>query len=160
MIKKINSEYKINEENSPFVITMGTSNKKNPEIIYSILSAYITPNDMDFDENIFDEMSKNIKKTIKTILFNSDICERDIIVVTDVATNRMTYNKQSYFDMQIYFKPKRSALLNSDKKFKNISDKIYVTYVKNIISIIEKHLQKGKFNMSKTKNKAQEIAIY
>ena len=40
MAKKINSEYII-ENNSEFIVTMGTSDKKNPEVIYSIISTYI-----------------------------------------------------------------------------------------------------------------------
>ena len=61
MAKKINSEYKITD-NENFTVTMGTYNKKMPEVVYSILSTYITPNNDDVDENFFNEVPKNIKK--------------------------------------------------------------------------------------------------
>jgi hypothetical protein len=41
---------------------MGTANKKNPEVIYSVLSTYITPNTDEIDESIFDIVSKNTKR--------------------------------------------------------------------------------------------------
>ena len=110
MAKKINSEYKVNNDNKSIIVTMGTSNKKNPEVIYSVLSTYITPNSDDFDEEIFNEVPKRIKRNLKNSISQLGICEKDVIVVTDVATSRMFCGKQSYFDMQIYFKPQKDVL--------------------------------------------------
>ena len=61
MAKKINSEYII-ENNSEFIVTMGTSDKKNPEVIYSIISTYITPNEEEINEKIFDNIFTTTKK--------------------------------------------------------------------------------------------------
>lgn len=152
MIKKINSEYKVNDNNS-FVVTMGTSNKKNPEVIYSIISTYVTPNTEDIDNSVFTDISKNIKKKLRTSINNFGLCENDVIVVSDVATNRMLYGKPSYFDIEIYFKPQKSELKNN--KFKNISQNIYNTYVKGIISNVEKTLLDNDFVISKNKTKVK-----
>lgn len=159
MTKKINSEYKINDNNS-FIITMGTSNKKVPEIIYSVLSTYITPNCDDYDESIFDELSKIIKKMLTPMIRQYGLCEKDIIVVTDVATSRISYYKPSYFDTEIYFKIKKDIISSKEKKFKDISEEIYNTYIKTIASKIEEIMVQNGFDLSKSKNKAEAVAIY
>ena len=158
MIKKINSEYKVNNT-SPFTVTMGTANKKDPEVIYSVLSTYITPNTDDIDESIFDIVSKNTKKSLKNSIMKYGLCENNIIVVSDVAANRMLKGKQSYFDMQIYFKPQKNIPTLKNKKFKDISDSIYNTYVKNIVSDIESTLKTNGFTMSKNKNNRKKEIV-
>ena len=152
MAKKINSEYKITD-NENFTVTMGTYNKKMPEVVYSILSTYITPNNDDVDENFFNEVPKIIKKTLKSRINNYGICDNNVIVVSDVAVNRMFKGKQSYFDMEIYFKPTQETLKNKDKIFKHISNDIYNVYVKNIVNDIEKEFKNNGFIISKLKNK-------
>ena len=158
MVKKINSEYKVNNT-SPFTVTMGTSNKKNPEVIYSVLSTYITPNTDEINESIFDIVSKNTKKSLKNSIMKFGLCENNIIVVSDVAANRMLKGKQSYFDMQIYFKPQKNVPTLKNKKFKDISDSIYNTYVKNIVSDIESTLKTNGFTMSKNKNNRKKEIV-
>lgn len=157
MAKKINSEYKINNEDSSFIVTMGTSNKKNPEVIYSILSTYITPNSEEINEEFFDEVPKNIKRNLKSTISKLGLCEKDVIVVSDVATSRMLYGKQSYFDMQIYFKPQKNVLLTKNRKFKDISEDIYETFVKDITNNIEMSLRTNGFTTSKNKKIAKAI---
>lgn len=158
MIKKINSEYKVNNT-SPFTVTMGTANKKNPEVIYSVLSTYITPNTDEINESIFDIVSKNTKKSLKNSIMKYGLCENNIIVVSDVVANRMLKGKQSYFDMQIYFKPQKNIPTLKNKKFKDISDSIYNTYVKNIVSDIESTLKTNGFTMSKNKNNRKKEIV-
>ena len=160
MAKKINSEYKVNNEDSSFIVTMGTSNKKNPEVIYSVLSTYITPNSEEINEEFFEEVPKNIKRNLKSTISKYGLCEKDVIVVSDVATSRMLYGKQSYFDMQIYFKLQKDILLSKNRKFKDISDDIYETFVKDIANNIEISLHTNGFLTSKNKNKRVSKAIY
>jgi hypothetical protein len=156
MGKKINSEYKI-DDNNYFTVTMGTYNKKTPEVIYSILSTYITPNNDNVDEEFFNEVPKNIKKTLKSRINSYGLCDNNVIVVSDVAVNRMFKGKQSYFDMEIYFKPTQETLKNKDKIFKHISNDIYNVYVKNIVNDIEKEFKNNGFIISKLKNKKCNI---
>jgi hypothetical protein len=87
------------------------------------------------------------------------LCENNIIVVSDVAANRMLKGKQSYFDMQIYFKPQKNIPTLKNKKFKDISDSIYNTYVKNIVSDIESTLKTNGFTMSKNKNNRKKEIV-
>jgi hypothetical protein len=153
MIKKINSEYKIKNDNSPFIITMGTSNKKAPEVIYSVISTYITPKTHEINDSLFGKISKRIKNNLKASISEFGLCEKDVIVVSDVATNRMLCGKPSYFDMEIYFKPKKELLNDKNIKFKELSNSIYNTYVMNIVDEIENEFSINGFHTSKTKNK-------
>ena len=160
MARKIDSEYKVNNEDSSFIVTMGTSDKKNPEVIYSVLSTYITTNSEEINEEFFEEVPKNIKRNLKSTISKYRLCEKDVIVVSDVATSRMFYGKQSYFDMQIYFKPQKDILLSKNRKFKDISKDIYETFVKDIANNIEISLNTDGFLTSKNKNKRVTKAIY
>lgn len=160
MAKKINSEYKVKNEDSSFIVTMGTSNKKNPEVIYSVLSTYITPSSEEINEEFLEKVPKNIKKNLKSTISKYGLCEKDVIVVSDVATSRMLYGKQSYFDMQIYFKPQKDILLLKNRKFKDISEDIYETFVKDIANNIEISLNTNGFLTSKNKDKRVTKAIY
>ena len=85
---------------------------------------------------------------------------KDIIVVTDIATNRMIYNKQTYLDIQIYFKPTKETLETRKKSFKNISNEIYETYIKDLVKNAEYILSTNDFSLSQTKNKMVHESIY
>ena len=156
MIKKINSEYKVNDNNK-FIVTMGTYNKKNPDVIYSIISTYITPKSENINDSIFNDISKRISKNIKKSINNIGICENNVIVVSDVASNRMLCGKPTYFDMEIYFKPQKNEI--ETNKFKDISKTIYDTYVKNVLTNIEDVLTSNDFEISKYKNKVEKRTI-
>lgn len=153
MAKKINSEFNIKSNSLNFNIKMGTSNKKNPEVIYTTLTSYITPLN-DYDYNIFlSVLNKGIKKYIKTINAIKNKCERDLIVIVDIATNRLEIAKPSYLDIQIYLKPTNEVKLRHKYNFKNISEELYDNYIHDTIKYIEKTLSEYNYVVSKTKNK-------
>lgn len=158
-MKKINSEIKI-ANNSLFSITMGTSNKKSPNVIYSVLNSYITPLNEEINEDLFLSLEKNIKKQLKPLLHTNNICEKNVIVVSEIASNRMIYGKQSYLDIQIYLKPTTETLLSQTYNFKKISTDIYNTYIKTIVKYIEGVIISNGFLLSPFKNKTAKKTIY
>jgi hypothetical protein len=153
MAKKINSEYSINNNTVNLNISLGTSNKKNPEVVYAALTSYITPTHEDFDEEYFLKFDKHIKSHLKTLFAQNSICYNDLIVVVDIATNRMMYDKPSYLDIQIYFKPKKEIILSCKNSFKTISETLYNAYVLDTVKYIERMLVEKGFELSKTKAK-------
>ena len=153
MTKKINSEYSIKNSTSNFNIKMGTSNKKNPEVIYSTLTSYITPQNDYIDEEFFLKMDKDIKRYLKNIISINNDCEREIIVVVDIALNRIITNKPSFLDIQVYFKPQIDVLLDNKYNFKTISDNIYEKYIISLSKYIERTLLDKEFLLSKSKSK-------
>lgn len=152
MAKKINSEYLIKTDES-FNIKIGTSDKKNPEVIYVILSSYIIPLNDDVNEETIVEFEKTLRKYLKNLLIKNNFCTKDIIVVVDAAVNRMSYGKQTFLEIQIYFKPSEISLLKYNKNFKNISDLIYKNYIIDIINFTKANLTSEQISMSKIKRK-------
>lgn len=151
MAKRINSEYKIKDDTSNFNVKMGTSNKKNPEVIYTTLTSYITPVDEDENYDFLLSIDKDIKKYIKALITNYNDCEKEIITVVDIAMNRVVYNKPSFLDVQIYFKPKKTTLISNNYNFITVSTKLYNNYVSYIMDYIDKILNNNGFISSKTK---------
>ena len=72
----------------------------------------------------------------------------------------MIYNKQTYLDIQIYFKPTKETLETRKKSFKNISNEIYETYIKDLAKNAEHILTTNDFSLSQTKNKTVHESIY
>lgn len=157
MAKKINSEYVVKNTISNFNILLGTSNKKKSDVIYTTLSSYITPTNEDIDEEYIVLLDKQLKKYIKSLFAQDRICEKDFIVVVDIATNRMTVGKPTFLDVQIYFKPLNGILIDNNYNFKKISEKIYQEYVLKIVKFLEREISEKDFILSKTKTIYTEI---
>lgn len=143
-MKKINSEIKVN--NSNFKIKVGTTDKKNPSIIYIEIGSYITPlKESDSYSKEIEEMRKSIKKHLLTVL-----PDKNFIFTTDVASDRMAKGKKSYLEMQLHM---RTFYNNEVKYFENMVGVIRDTYLTyNIIPYIENRLKEQGFEYSKTKN--------
>jgi hypothetical protein len=156
MTKRINSEYSINNI-SNFNITLGTSNKKRPEVIYATLTSYVIPTNEEVDELFFDKLNKSLKQYVKNIIQENNFCERDVIVIVDIANNRLSYSKPSYLDIQIYFKPKIETIIAHNNNFKTISEQIYHDYIVDIVKYASKLIANNGFLISKTKTIYTEI---
>ena len=156
MAKRINSEYVISST-SNFNITLGTSNKKRPEVVYTTLTSYVTPMNEDVDEDFFDDLNKSIKQYLKNRIRENSFCEKDIIVIVDIANSRLSYSKPSYLDIQMYFKPKAETIILLNSNFKSISDKIYQEYIVDAVKHINNLITNKGFLISKTKTIYTEI---
>ena len=119
MAKLINSEQKY--QNSNFKIKVGTVNKKNPDVVYIQLGTYITPTGVkdSFSEYIL-FFDKETKRYLSRLIDEKKNCQKDFILVTDIADERIAKNKKSYLALQIFVKPKEEK----KETFKNIAKKI------------------------------------
>jgi hypothetical protein len=146
MTRLINSEQKY--QNPNFKIKVGTNNKKNPNVIYIQLGTYIKPIETkdSFSEYIL-FFDKETKRYLSRLIDEKKNCQKDFILVTDIADERIAKNKKSYLDLQIFVKPKEEK----KETFKNIAKKIYEDYVTNIISYIETELSINDIECHKTK---------
>lgn len=149
MVKKINSEYKIKNDDNAFSVTMGTADKKNPEIIYTILNTYITSLSTELTTDGFLNIEKTIKKYINNLIATSNICNNNTIIVCDCAYNRIRNDKPTFLNVQIYFKVSNDCSLKFKHNFKNISNEIYNTYIKKITKYIENLLISNDLFLSK-----------
>jgi hypothetical protein len=105
-------------------------------------------------------IEKVAKKNLRQLLSKERICEKDIIVVTDIAVSRMVCGKQTYLDIQFYFKPTIDILTAENRNFKNIASIVYHTYMETISKNIEDILVANNFSLSSFKNKTTHEAIY
>ena len=146
MNKKINSE--INFSDSDFKIKIGTTNKKNPETLYIQIGTYIKPSEIKSsyvdDVMLFDKSSKYFfKDKLKT----SDIYNKNFILITDVAEERINTKKKSFMEMQIHLKRNK----NDKKTFKIISKELYTEYISDFVLFLKETFNKKGFEYYKTK---------
>lgn len=140
MRKKISSELKY--VNNDVKVTIGTTDKKNPETVYVAFSAYITPNieKTSYNEDI-ELFEHELKAKLKKVFKNKH--NNDFIMIVDVANSRILYNKKSYLEIQIFFKTD-----NPKEKFKNISNELYDNFAINISNEIENNLTEKGFSFA------------
>lgn len=146
-MKKINSEVKIS--NDIFKIKVGTTDKKNPEIVYFEIGCYISPrNFLESYSQSIEKIEKSIKNDLSSILCTSELCEKDFIFVSDVADIRILKNKKSYMEIQLFVKPKKSIKC---KKFSEITEKLNNEFLVKIIPMIKWNISSNGFDCYKTK---------
>ena len=156
MSKKINSEHKVDCACN-FNVTGGTSDKKNPQIIYYSIGTYITPTkEMDY-HTFMSKMEKAIKKEIKDVISERYSCYLEHIVVMEIAEKWIGLGKPSYLDFQIYFKPLRCVIEEEENDFRRLSDRIYNENIIEILGRIQDYLWNGGFILCKAKSKATAI---
>ena len=137
--KRINSI--VNITNDICKLKVGTMDKKNPTVLYLIGGIYIKPKKEkdDYHEDIA-TIKNDLSKSIKTEFYNNPFYKKDYMFFSDIAEDRISFNKKSFFTFQIYVKPKEE-MLEKTKTFKEITDIMpkmnFVTTVKNIIENID-----------------------
>ena len=144
-MKKINSEIKFNDNN--FKVKIGTTDKKTPNTFYLELGTYITPLEKktSYTEDIIN-FEKDTKTYIKKQLSASNI-SKDFIMVVDVADERMSIDKKSYMEIQVFIKSGNTHNL----VFKELSNTFHKDYVINLIEHVKNDLNELGFNYSKSK---------
>jgi hypothetical protein len=145
-MKKINSETTI--ENDLFKIKIGTTDKKNPEIIYIEIGCYISPNEEKEYGPIIDDIEKGINNFIGEMVGPNSICEKDYIFIFDIAEERITKKKKSYMEMQIFLKVIKEI---RSLKFSNIVEKFKEEYISKILPVVKMYLNNNGFECYKTR---------
>lgn len=141
-MKKINSEVKFCDNN--FKIKIGTTDKKNHNSIYIELGTYIMPNEV---KNTYNSEIEDFEKIIKRFVKDNITQNNDFIIIIDIANDRISINKKSYLEIQIFLKLKDGE----SQTFKDVSLNMYNNYVRDLISYINNDLYKRGFLCYKTK---------
>lgn len=149
-MKRIHSEIKLDDD--LFKVKICTTDKKHPDTIYVEMGSYISPND---EEESYTDTISNISKSIRSYAKNkiktNPILTHDIILVTDVADERIKKGKKSYFDIQLHMKPTTDCLIANGDNFKNLSEEVYKTYVSKLLPYIKSSIIENGFSCSKVK---------
>lgn len=145
MRKTINSVTKFKNEN--FKVKVGTTNKKKPDVVYIEVETYIKPleDKLSFHEYMLD-FDKKTKKFINKLIDVKKTCDKNFILITDIASERITKNKKSYLDLQVLLKPKEK-----NTPFKVIAQDIFDNYATCIIQHVENELLINNIECCKTK---------
>jgi hypothetical protein len=143
-MKKINSEVKVNDEKS-FKVTIGTTNKKFTDSIYVEVGSYIVPLfNNDYKKQMVD-VYKRTKRFVADKLSKSKLYGKNFILVDNIATDRMTQGKRSYYEIQLFLKnlkPQPFKLAANDCKDEIVYD---------LVSFIKDAFKEEDFECYKTK---------
>lgn len=149
-MKKINSEIKI--DNNIFSIKTGTTDKKNPNIVYIEIGSYIIPTkEKDSYKEDINELFKSIKSKINSLISYLDLYNNNSLFIFEIADDRIFFKKSSYLNMQIYLNPKEELLKSCEMKFSNISNNIEKNLLNDILNEAEILFQKYGYELSKVK---------
>ena len=113
-MKKINSEVKFCDNN--FKIKIGTTDKKNHNSIYIELGTYIMPNEV---KNTYNSEIEDFEKIIKRFVKDNITQNNDFIIIIDIANDRISVNKKSYLEIQIFLKLKDGEVVKMSKRTGN-----------------------------------------
>jgi hypothetical protein len=139
--------------NNTINIVIGTMDRKNPNSIYIDLNGYITPN---LNKNDYAQELKTLDASISSavnsiIKEKDDIFEKNSICIFDVAGKRMSYDKKSYFSIQIFLKLKNEFVEKNQSSFTKITktDELRQFVDDESLSVL---FEKYGFMVSKTKS--------
>lgn len=149
-MKKINSE--INYKNDFFNIKVGTTDKKNPNVVYLDCSAYLEPKcSMSEYTKEIEDLEKEMKEKINKMFSMRTFKEKnDFIFVFDIPKDRFEYGKRSFLSVQIHWK----------RWYPNLSGKFqdYVWWLTtgnlhdSILEMFKEMIEKHNFKVYKTKH--------
>ena len=129
-------------------IKYGTSQRKNPEVIYLSNKFWLLPNNsMDF-ENVFEDIKENFQMLLTSILRNSQKWHNKFISDFDIKFNGLQPNKKSFVSIEFYIRQKGEMI----QDFKSLEDDI-VNDFKPLFENLKEDLLNYNFSVSKTKYK-------
>lgn len=148
-MKKIHSEISMTDD--LFKVKICTTDKRHPDTIYIEMGSYISPNEeQETYTDTIAEISKRIKSYAKSSIKSSTLFNHDIIMVTDIADERMKVGKKSYLDIQLHMKPTNDSLIRYNN-FKDLTTVAYDTYLSDVLKYVKTSISENGFSCSKLK---------
>ena len=134
-----------------FKIKIGTLNKKYPSTMYLEAGTYIKPiaEEDSYKSHIVD-IEKEMKLQAKDIVNLLPAIEKDFILVTDVAINRIDKSRKTHYTIQFHFKPNKSDIVDFHKTFSQLASEFITRYGQTFQSF-EDIITRHGFVCSKTK---------
>lgn len=142
---RLNSEKKINSKN--FQLKIGTTNKKEPIVIYIEGKTFISPQILkdDYTKDI-SEIKHDFKISISNNLCQNKMFDKKFILDFQVAAKGILFNKKSFLSFQFLLKQNPQNIL----ELKDLKQKAE-PLIFNIINDLEKTILDHDFFISKTK---------
>ena len=129
-------------------LRFGTIDKKNPSVMFIEGGFYIMPQTKkDEYKTDIDNIKKEMKDLIKDSIQNSKYFKPEHMFFTDIADERILYNKKTYFSFQLFVKPKKEIIDNNN--FKVLLTKI--DEKESWIKLLSDNMNRNGFITTKTK---------
>lgn len=146
MAERTNSECKI--EHNKFNLRIGTTNRKNPLVVYVEGKTFISPNvEKESYGNDIYIIKKSLRESIAKNVKNNKHFEDNIIFDFQVAQNGISVGKKSFLTFQFLIKQKQNEV---SVKIKEIREKS-LPLVMSVISDLDNTISKNNFSIFKSK---------
>jgi len=156
-MKKINSDIKI-KDNPLFNVKIGTTDKKNFNVVYIEGKCYITPTEEteSYDDKI-KKIEDELKKYIKAYFFKRGNYKEKALdlfspmVIFDVAGERASVGKETCFTIQIYYRRRNNLFSEINGGFKTYAEHIPSVEINkaSIMSDVKNIFEKNGFLITK-----------
>ena len=103
MIKRITTEKDLNVHD--FNVTIGTMDKKNPQVIYVECGTYILPHeDKKYSMNEINDIKKRYREIIRKMVRETNLFEDNYICTIDFPSDRISIKKRAFLNFQYTLK--------------------------------------------------------
>lgn len=102
-MKRLNKEIKLNVSNH-INLKYGSTNKDNPQIVYILGKAWISPNFNGEYESILNGIQSNFRKKIKKDVMESNIFENKFVLDFDLNSTNMKKGKKKFLSFDLFLK--------------------------------------------------------
>ena len=109
-MKRLNKEIKLNVCNH-MNLKYGSTNKDNPEIVYVLGKAWVSPKFNGDYESILNGIQNNFRKKIKNIVTESNIFENKFVLDFDLNSTNMEKGKKKFLSFDLFLKQDKSNVI-------------------------------------------------
>lgn len=89
----------------------GSTNKDNPEIVYVLGKAWVSPNFNGEYESILNSIQLDFRKKIKNIVTESNIFENKFVLDFDLNSINMKKDKKKFLSFDLFLKQNKSNVM-------------------------------------------------
>lgn len=89
----------------------GSTNKDNPEIVYVLGKAWVSPNFNGEYESILNSIQLDFRKKIKNIVTESNVFENKFVLDFDLNSINMKKDKKKFLSFDLFLKQNKSNVM-------------------------------------------------
>lgn len=145
-MKRLNKEIKLNVCNH-INLKYGSTNKDNPEIVYILGKAWISPKFNGNYESILNNIQNNFRRKIKKNVIESNVFENKFVLDFDLNSTNMEKGKKKFLSFDLFLKQNSNNVI----KLKELNA-ILSNNIRSIANDLVYDFSINDFDVAKTKN--------
>ena len=145
-VKRLNKEIKLNVCDN-MNLKYGSTNKDNPEIVYVLGKAWVSPKFNGDYESILNGIQNNFRKKIKNIVMESNIFENKFVLDFDLNSTNMEKDKKKFLSFDLFLKQDKNNVI----KLKELNT-IISNNIGNLANDLVYDFSINDFDVTKKKN--------